>query len=72
AETAARAEREKAEREAAKKAAGTERARAPEEEPSLVDQVVGSGMFKSLARSIGTQLGREISRSIFGTARRRR
>ncbi|MFC9485216.1 helicase HerA-like domain-containing protein [Streptomyces hydrogenans] len=72
AETAARAEREKAEREAAKKAAGTERARAPEEEPSLVDQVVGSGMFKSLARSIGTQLGREISRSVFGTARRRR
>ncbi|MFB7581309.1 helicase HerA-like domain-containing protein [Streptomyces hydrogenans] len=72
AETAARAEREKAEREAAKNAAGTERARAPEEEPSLVDQVVGSGMFKSLARSIGTQLGREISRSIFGTARRRR
>ncbi|MFD6080029.1 helicase HerA-like domain-containing protein [Streptomyces hydrogenans] len=72
AETAARAEREKAEREAAKKAAGTERARAPEEEPSLVDQVVGSGMFKSLARSIGTQLGREISRSVFGTVRRRR
>ncbi|MGW6558454.1 helicase HerA-like domain-containing protein [Streptomyces hydrogenans] len=72
AETAARAEREKAEREAAKKAAGKERARAPEEEPSLVDQVVGSGMFKSLARSIGTQLGREISRSVFGTARRRR
>ncbi|WP_430542062.1 helicase HerA-like domain-containing protein [Streptomyces roseofulvus] len=54
------------------KAAGTTRARAPREEPSLVEQVVGSGMFKSLARSVGTQLGREISRSIFGTARRRR
>lgn len=39
---------------------------------SLVEQVVGSGMFKSLARSVGTQLGREISRSLFGTARRRR
>ncbi|WP_434592099.1 helicase HerA-like domain-containing protein [Streptomyces sp. A5-4] len=39
---------------------------------SLAEQVVGSGVFKSLARSIGTQLGREISRSIFGTARRRR
>ncbi|MEU6766365.1 helicase HerA-like domain-containing protein [Streptomyces sp. NPDC046853] len=39
---------------------------------SVVDQVVGSGIFKSLARSLGTQLGREISRSVFGTARRRR
>ncbi|MFB6628673.1 helicase HerA-like domain-containing protein [Streptomyces sp. NPDC056362] len=47
-------------------------ARAPKEEPSLAEQVVGSGMFTSLARSIGTQLGREISRSLFGTARRRR
>ncbi|MFE6227533.1 helicase HerA-like domain-containing protein [Streptomyces sp. NPDC057854] len=56
----------------AKAAAQPERARAPQEEPSLVEQVVGSGMFKSLARSIGTQLGREISRSVFGTARRRR
>ncbi|MEV6840425.1 helicase HerA-like domain-containing protein [Streptomyces sp. NPDC051133] len=46
--------------------------RAPDEEPSLVEQVVGSGMFKSLARSVGTQLGREITRSLFGTARRRR
>ncbi|MFE9419297.1 helicase HerA-like domain-containing protein [Streptomyces griseofuscus] len=42
------------------------------EEPTLVEQVVGSGMFKSLARSVGTQLGREITRSLFGTARRRR
>ncbi|MBB6437166.1 hypothetical protein HNQ79_003649 [Streptomyces candidus] len=41
-------------------------------DPSLLEQVVGSGMFKSLTRSIGTQLGREISRSIFGTSRRRR
>lgn len=41
-------------------------------EPTLVEQVVGSGMFKSLARSVGTQLGREITRSLFGTARRRR
>ncbi|HZF90605.1 helicase HerA-like domain-containing protein [Streptomyces sp.] len=39
---------------------------------SVVEQVVGSGMFKSLARSIGTQIGREITRSVFGTARRRR
>ncbi|MBV2356892.1 DUF853 domain-containing protein [Streptomyces sp. J2-1] len=41
------------------------------EDPSLVEQVVGSGMFRSLARSVGTQLGREITRSLFGTARRR-
>ncbi|MEU3284242.1 helicase HerA-like domain-containing protein [Streptomyces longwoodensis] len=46
--------------------------RAAHEEPSVVEQVVGSGMFKSLARSVGTQLGREITRSLFGTARRRR
>ncbi|WP_328888184.1 helicase HerA-like domain-containing protein [Streptomyces sp. NBC_00316] len=46
--------------------------RQPEDDASLVEQVVGSGMFRSLARSVGTQLGREISRSLFGTARRRR
>ncbi|WP_318202567.1 helicase HerA-like domain-containing protein [Streptomyces sp. SCL15-4] len=43
-----------------------------EEEPSLVEQVVRSGVFRSLARSVGTQIGREITRSLFGTARRRR
>ncbi|GAB7109477.1 DUF853 family protein [Streptomyces phaeofaciens JCM 4814] len=43
-----------------------------EGEPSVVEQVVGSGMFRSLARSVGTQIGREITRSLFGTARRRR
>lgn len=47
-------------------------ARAPKEDESLVEQVVDSGVFKSLARSIGTQLGREVSRSLFGTARRKR
>ncbi len=41
-------------------------------EPSMLEQVVGSGMFRSLARSVGTQVGREITRSLFGTARRRR
>ncbi|MFI1656602.1 helicase HerA-like domain-containing protein [Streptomyces sp. NPDC020472] len=61
--------------EAAGEEAGAPReARAPrgKEEPSLVEQVVGSGIFTSLARSVGTQLGREITRSLFGTARRRR
>jgi hypothetical protein len=38
----------------------------------VVEQVVGSGLFKSLARSVGTQIGREITRSVFGTARKRR
>jgi len=46
--------------------------RAAKEEASVVEQVVGSGLFKSLARSVGTQIGREITRSLFGTARRRR
>src|SRR5690606_27765190 len=48
------------------------RSRAEEEKPSVVEQVTGSGVFRSLARSMGTQIGREISRSLFGTARRRR
>lgn len=43
-----------------------------EEGPSVGEQVVGSGMFKSMARSVGTQIGREITCSLFGTARRRR
>ncbi|MCX5392024.1 helicase HerA-like domain-containing protein [Streptomyces sp. NBC_00094] len=84
-EAAAAKEAEKAEKEAgraaekagkaaekAERAAAKDGARAPKPEPSLAEQVVGSGIFTSLARSIGTQLGREISRSIFGTARRRR
>ncbi|WP_410002591.1 helicase HerA-like domain-containing protein [Streptomyces sp. PBH53] len=45
---------------------------ASRDEPSLVEQVVNSGMFRSLARSVGTRIGREITRSLFGTARRRR
>ncbi|MBW5481111.1 helicase HerA-like domain-containing protein [Streptomyces bambusae] len=78
AEAQKRAERsEKAEKaERAERAGKAEKAEqgagAARREPSLAEQVVGSGVFRSLARSIGTQLGREISRSIFGTARRRR
>lgn len=56
---------------AGERKAGERRAE-QKEQPSVVEQVVGSGMFKSLARSIGTQIGREITRSVFGTARRRR
>jgi hypothetical protein len=47
-------------------------ARVPKEEPGLVEQVVSSSAFKSAMRSAGTVIGREITRSIFGTARRRR
>jgi uncharacterized protein len=43
-----------------------------EEWPSLVEQVVGSCVFKSSARSVGTQTGLENTRSLFGGARRRR
>ncbi|HYO85288.1 MAG TPA: helicase HerA-like domain-containing protein [Dermatophilaceae bacterium] len=42
------------------------------QDPGLVQQVVESGAFTSMLRSAGTVLGREITRSIFGTARRRR
>ncbi|MEU3931174.1 helicase HerA-like domain-containing protein [Streptomyces sp. NPDC029044] len=40
------------------------------EQPSMAERVVESGVFQSLARSVGTQIGREITRSLFGTARR--
>lgn len=53
-------------------AGAADRRAGQKEQPSVVEQVVGSGMFKSLARSVGTQIGREITRSLFGTARRRR
>jgi DNA helicase HerA-like ATPase len=41
-------------------------------EPSVLDQVMNSSAFKSAMRSAGTVIGREITRSIFGTGRRRR
>ncbi len=47
-------------------------ARAPKEEPGMVTQVVQSSAFKSMLRSAGTVIGREITRSLFGTARRSR
>jgi len=42
------------------------------DDPGLVEQVVQSSAFRSMLRSAGTQIGREITRSLFGTARRRR
>ena len=38
----------------------------------LLGSMLGSPALKSFARSAGSQLGREISRSLFGTSRRRR
>ncbi|MFJ2749327.1 helicase HerA-like domain-containing protein [Streptomyces sp. NPDC087297] len=72
AEAAAAAAEAEKQAEAAEKEAARAARSAPKPDPSLAEQVVGSGLFRSLARSIGTQLGREISRSIFGTARKRR
>jgi DNA helicase HerA-like ATPase len=46
-------------------------ARAPKPQPGIVEQVVTSSAFRSAMRSAGTVLGREITRSIFGTSRRR-
>ena len=37
----------------------------------MVESVVKSSAFRSALRSAGTVLGREITRSIFGTSRKR-
>jgi hypothetical protein len=44
---------------------------AQREEPGVFDKMMESPAFKSAMRSAGTVLGREITRSIFGTGRRR-
>jgi len=41
-------------------------------EPTMLEQMMGNPAFKSAMRSAGTVIGREITRSIFGTGRRRR
>ena len=46
--------------------------KAEKEEPSIIQQVAQSSAFKSMLRSAGTVIGREITRSIFGTSRRKR
>ena len=48
------------------------RGRAPREEPSGLQKVLGSSVFRSFARSAASAAGREITRSLFGTAPRRR
>ena len=54
--------------------AARRRGAAPREqpEPDVVEQVVKSSAFKSFLRSAGTVLGREITRSVLGTASRKR
>ncbi|MCK2241310.1 MULTISPECIES: helicase HerA-like domain-containing protein [unclassified Crossiella] len=64
------------------KVSGTEQAEPPQEqpraeppakaEPGLVEQVLGNSAVKSFLRSAASALGREITRGMFGTARRRR
>ncbi len=73
---AAEKERVAAAKEAAKAAAAAEKTRAAQgrravDEPGVVEAVVKSGAFRSMLRSAGTVLGREITRSVFGTSRRR-
>lgn len=45
---------------------------APNEGPSVAEQILGNTAVKSFLRSAASAAGREISRSIFGTGRRRR
>jgi hypothetical protein len=40
-------------------------------EPGMLEQMMDNPAFKSAMRSAGTVIGREITRSIFGTGRRR-
>jgi hypothetical protein len=40
------------------------------EEPGVISEVLGSPAVKSFLRSMATQAGREITRSLFGTRRR--
>ncbi|XVX20826.1 helicase HerA-like domain-containing protein [Actinomycetota bacterium] len=46
------------------------RSAAAKEDPGIVQSVVKSSAFKSMMRSAGTVIGREITRSIFGTRKR--
>ena len=52
--------------------APTPSARPPKVDESMGEQVVTSSAFRSMLRSAGTILGREVTRSNFATARRRR
>ncbi len=68
----AAAEKEAARARAAAEKAAAQQAAREAAQPTVIEQVAESGVFKSMLRSAGTVLGREITRSIFGTSRRRR
>ena len=74
AEEAAAAEaaaEEEAKARAAEEKAARGTGRGSREDEGMLTQVVRSTAFKSMLRSAGTVIGREITRSIFGTGRRR-
>src|SRR6478609_319740 len=58
-----------AEREAARQVAAEAKRQAAQ--PTVIESVLGNSAVKSMLRSAGTALGREITRNLFGTARRR-
>jgi DNA helicase HerA-like ATPase len=55
----------------AERAPSRRRTREPEADGGVVEAVLGSSAFRAFARSAASALGREISRGIFGTRRRR-
>ena len=56
----------------AKEPAQRRREREPEPSGGVVADVLGSAAFRSFTRSAASALGREITRGLFGTRRRRR
>jgi DNA helicase HerA-like ATPase len=68
---AAQADKERVAAEKERAAAEKQTARQAKQDPGVVGSVVQSSAFKSMLRSAGTVIGREITRSIFGNSRRR-
>ena len=68
---AAQAERERLAAEKQAEKDRTAAARAEKDDPGVVASVVKSSAFRSMLRSAGTVIGREITRSVFGNSRRR-
>ena len=48
------------------------KAKPAKDEPGFVEKIASNSAVKSFFRSAGTVLGREITRSLFGTTRKRR
>ena len=68
---AAQAEKERLAGEKQAEKDRTAAARAEKDDPGVVASVVKSSAFRSMLRSAGTVIGREITRSVFGNSRRR-